>query len=136
MVRDNNDQLRTKILYGKTDLILQEKKIGEAHYTTVDINKYGDLPQIDTSLLWPTHETEIPLTTPPKGRPNQKRPLSSPDTTPLIIIKPKKKKTKKSLRAESSVSDNGNNTSDDENTNEVARIHKIITTKKGKIILS
>ena len=107
-------------------------------YTRVDINKYGDLPQIDTSLLWPTHETEIPLTTSPKGRPNQSRPLSSPDTTPHIITKSKKKKTKKSLRAESSISDNSNKTSDDENTNtnEVARIHKIITTKKGKRTLS
>ena len=38
--------------------------------------------------------------------------------------------------ADSSASDNGNNTSDDENTNEVARIHKIITTKKGKRTLS
>ena len=51
-----DDQLRTKILYGKEDLILQEKKVGEIHYTTVDINKYGDLPQIDTKLLWPTQE--------------------------------------------------------------------------------
>merc|ERR1712240_637150 len=134
--RQNDDQLRTKILYGKTDLSLQEKKVGEAHYRTVDIKKYGDLPQFDTSLLWPTHEIEIPLTTPPKGRPNQKRPLSSPDTTPNIIIKPKKKKTKKNLMAESSASDNSNNTSDDENTNEVARIHKIITTKKGMRTLS
>ena len=117
VARENDDQLRTKILYGKTDLILQEKKIGEAHYTTVDINKYGDLPQIDTSLLWPTHETEMPLTTSPKGRPNQKGPLCSPDTTYHIITKSKKKKTKKSLRAESSISDNGNNTSNDENTN-------------------
>ena len=48
MERDHDDQLRTKIFYGKTDLILQEKKLGEAHYTTVDINKYCDLPQIDT----------------------------------------------------------------------------------------
>ena len=137
-VRANDDQLRTKIIYGKHDLILQEKKVGEKHYTTVDIKKYGDLPQIDTTLLWPTQEIEIPLTTPPKGRPNKKRPLSSPDTTPNKTTKPKKKKTKKNLRAESSASDNGNNTSDDENTNtnEVARIHKIITTKKGKRTLS
>ena len=54
--RENDDQLRTKILYGKTDLILQEKDVGEAHYTTVDIKKYGDLPQLDMPLLWPTHE--------------------------------------------------------------------------------
>ena len=91
--RENDDQLRTKIIYGKHDLILQEKKVGEKHYTTVDIKKYGDLPQMDTILLWPTRETEIPLTTPPKGRPNQKRPLSSPDTTPNKTTKPKKKKT-------------------------------------------
>ena len=37
--RDNNDQLRTKIIYGTTDIILQEKHLGEAHYTTVDIKK-------------------------------------------------------------------------------------------------
>ena len=100
--------------------------------------KYGDLPQFDTSLLWPTHEIEIPLTTPPKGRPNQKRPLSSPDTTPNIITKPKNKKTKKNIRAESSASDNGNNTSDDENTDttKVARIYKIIRNKKVKGTLS
>ena len=103
-----DDQLRTKILYGKEDLILQEKKVGKIHYTTVDINKNGDLPQIDTKLRWPTQEIEIPLTTPPKGRPNQKRPLSSPDTTPNKTIKPKMKKTKKNLRAESSISDNDN----------------------------
>ena len=131
--------MRTKILYGKTDLILQEKQVGESHYTTVDIKKYGDLPQMDTSLSWPTHETEIQLTTPPKGRPKHKRPLSSPDTTPNIIIKPKNKKI--NLRAESSASDY---TSDDEDTNEVARIqkiitqnnHKITTTKKGNKTLS
>ena len=115
--RDNNDQLRTKIIYGKTDIILQEKHLGEAHYTTVDINKYGKLPQFDTSLLWPTHEIDTPLTTPPKGRPNPKRPLSSPNTTPNIVTKPKQKKTKKNLMADSSATDNGNSTSDDENTN-------------------
>ena len=77
-------------------------------------------------------------TTPPKGRPNQKRPLSSPDTAPFTKVKPKKRKTKKNLRAESSISenDNGNVTTDDENTYEVARIHKIITTKKGKKTLT
>ena len=64
-----DDQLRTKIIYGHSDIILQEKKVGELKYTTVDINKYGNLPPMDTTLLWPTHETEIPLTTPPKGRP-------------------------------------------------------------------
>ena len=44
----------------------------------------------------------------------------------------KTKKTKKNLRAELSISehDNANNTTDDENTNEVSRIHKIITGKK------
>ena len=126
------------MLYGKTDLILQEKKVGETHYTTVDIKKYGDLPQIDTTLLWPTQEIEIPLTTPPKGRPNQKRPLSSPDTAPYTTVKPKKRKTKKNLKAESSISenDNGNVTTDDENTNEVSRIHKKITGKKGKKTLT
>merc|ERR1712240_215774 len=99
----------------------------------------GDLPQFDTSLLWPTHETDIPLTTPPKGRPQQERQLSSPDTTPNIITKPKQKKTKKNLMADSSATDNGNNTSDDENTNtnEIARIHKIVTNKnKGRRTLS
>ena len=110
--------------------------IGEHYYTTVDINKYGNLLEIDNKLLWPTQEIEIPLTTPPKGRPNQKRPLSSPDTTPNKTTKPKKKKTEKNLRAESSISDNGNATTDDENTNEVARIHKIITTKKAKKTLT
>ena len=131
--RENDDQLRTKIIYGKHDLILQEKKVGEKHYTTVDIKKYGDLPQIDTTLLWPTHETEIPLTTPPKGRPKQKRPLSSPDTTPVTKIKIKKRKTKKNLRAESSISDQdkAHDTTDEEDTSEVSRIHKIITGKKG-----
>ena len=136
--RENDDQLRTKIIYGKHDLILQEKKVGEKHYTTEDIKKYGDLPQIDTTLLWPTQETEIPLTTPPKGRPKRKRPISSPDTTPFTTVKQKKRKTKKNLTAESSISenDNGNATTDDENTNEVSRIHKIITGKKGKKTLT
>jgi len=116
----------------------RKKHLGEAHYTTVDINKYGDIPQFDTSLLWPTHEIEIPLKTPPKGRPNQKRPLSSPDTTPNIVTKPRNKKAKKNLKAVSSPSDNGNNTLDDENTNtnEIARIYKIIINKRGKRSLS
>ena len=35
VAREMDDQLRTKILYGKNDLILQEKKVGEIHYTTV-----------------------------------------------------------------------------------------------------
>ena len=87
---------------------------------------------MDTTLLWPTQEIEIPLTTPPKGRPNQKRPLSSPETTPYTTVKHKKKKAKKNLRAESSISDQDipNNSSDEENTNEVARMHKVITGKK------
>ena len=41
--------------------------------------------------------------------------------------------------ADSSATDNGNNTSDDENThtNEIARIHKIVTNKnKGRRTLS
>ena len=130
--REMDDQLRTKIIYGHNDIILQEKKVGELKYTTVDINKYGNLPQMDTTLLWPTQEIEIPLTTPPKGRPNQKRPHSSPETTPYTTVKHRKKKAKKNLRAESSISehDNANNTTHDENTNEVSRIHKIITGKK------
>jgi len=51
VVRENDDQLGTKIIYGKNDLVLQEKKDVEAHYTTVDIKEYGDLQQIDKSLL-------------------------------------------------------------------------------------
>ena len=90
---------------------------------------------MDTKLLWPTHETEIPLTTPPKGRPNQKRPLSSPESTYTTIYttvkpkEPKKKKTRKNLRADSSISDQdiAHYNTDDKNTNEVSRIHKIIT---------
>merc|ERR1711895_397502 len=50
-----DDQLRTKIIYGTSDLILQEKKAGELRYTTVDLNKYGELPQMDLKLMWPTH---------------------------------------------------------------------------------
>ena len=65
--REMDDQLRTKIIYGTSNLILQEKKAGELRYTTVDINKYGELPQMDLTLLWPTHELEVPLTTPPRG---------------------------------------------------------------------
>ena len=132
--RENNDQLRTKIIYGKQDLVLQEKKVGEKHYTTVDINKYGELPPIDTILIWPTLEIEIPLSTPPKGRPNQKRQLSSPDNTPFTKVKSKKRKTKKNLNAESSISENdkAHDTSEDEDTSEVQRIHKIITGNKGK----
>ena len=88
---------------------------------------------MDTSLLWPTQETDIPLTTPPKGRPNQsnqKRPHSSPEATPYTIVKNKKqKKAKKKLNAESSISDH-HNSSDDENTSDLAYMHKIITGKK------
>ena len=130
--REMDDQLRTKIIYGSTDIILQEKKVGELKYTTVDINKYGTLPQMDTTLFWPTHELDIPLTTPPKGRTNQahsKRPHSSPEATPATTIKHKKpKKAKKKSSAEASISDNQN--SSDEDTNEIANMHKIITGKK------
>ena len=113
-------------------MVLQEKKVGEKHYTTVDMNKYGDIPPIDTTLIWPTLETEIPLTTPPKGRPKQKRPLISPDNTPFTTVKSKKRKTKKNLNAESSISDKAHDTSEDEDTSEVQRIHKIITGKQAK----
>merc|ERR1711873_219039 len=78
--REMDDQLRTKIIYGTSDLILQEKKVGELRYTTVDINKYGELPPINLSLMWPTHELELPLTTPPKGRPQ-------PNTNSKILTK-------------------------------------------------
>merc|ERR1711867_242566 len=74
--REMDDQLRTKIIYGTSDLILQEKKVGELRYNTVNIDKYGELPPIDLLLLWPTHELEIPLTTPPKGRPSQTLPMT------------------------------------------------------------
>ena len=90
---------------------------------------------MDTTLMWPTHELEILLTTPPRGRPTQaqqKRPHSSPENTPFTTVKSKKqKKSQKKLNTESSISDN-HNSSDDENTqeNEVAYMHKIITGKK------
>ena len=87
---------------------------------------------MDTTLFWPTQELDIPLTTPPKGRPNQahsKRPHSSPEATPATTIKHKKpKKAKKKSSAEASISDNQN--SSDEDTNEIANMHKIITGKK------
>ena len=102
----------------------------------MDINKYGELPQMDLTLLWPTHELEVPLTTPPRGRPTQiqqKRQHSSPENTSFTTVKSKKhKKTKKKLNAESSISDNHNSSDDDntQETNEVAYMHKIITGKK------
>ena len=119
--------------------MLQEKQQGEKYYTTVEINKYGEIPPMDTSLPWPTLEVEIPMTKPPKGRPNthtpcstqttQKRPLSSPESSQFITVKGRKqKKTKKKLSAESSISDH-HNSSDDENINDLAYIHKTI---KGK----
>ena len=141
--REIDDQLRTKIIYGTSDLILQEKKVGELRYTTVNIDKYGELPPIDLSLLWPTHELEVPLTTPPKGRPSQtitqthqKRQHSSPENTAntsFTTVKNKRhKKSKKKINAESSISDH-NNSSDEESsqTNEVARMHQIITGKRS-----
>merc|ERR1712082_278085 len=110
--RENDDQLRTKIIYGTNDLILQEKKVGELRYSTVDINKYGELPPINLSLMWPTNELEVPLTTPPKGRPQtetqtltlnttqqHKRQHSSPETaqnTSFTTAKRKRQKKKKS----------------------------------------
>ena len=120
-------------------MILQEKQQGEKYYTIVDINKYGEIPPMDTSLPWPTLELEIPMTTPPKGRPNtssqlstqltQKRPLS-PESSQFTIVRGRKsKKTKKKLSAESSIGDN-HNSSDDENISDLAYMHKIITGKK------
>ena len=91
---------------------------------------------MNLTLLWPIHELEVSLTTPPRGRPTQtqqKRPHSSPENTSFTTVKSKKhRKTKKKINAESSISDN-HNSSDDENTqgtNEVARMHQIITGKK------
>ena len=134
------------MFYGTSDLILQEKKVGELRYSTVNIDKYGELPPIDLSLLWPTHELEVPLTTPPKGRPQtqtqtltlnttqqQKRQHSSPETLPNTSVTTTKskrhKKSKKKINAESSISDH-NNSSDDE-IPEVARIHEMITGKRS-----
>ena len=105
----------------------------------MDINKYGEIPPMDTSLPWPTLEVEIPMTTPPKGRPNthtqsntqvtQKRPLS-PESSQFTTVRSRKhKKTKKKLNAESSISDH-HNSSDDENISDLAYMHKIITGKK------
>merc|ERR1712115_518812 len=116
--RENDDQLRTKIIYGTSDLILQEKKVGELRYSKVEISKYGELPPINTSLMWPTHELKLALTTPPKGRPQiktktptltspiintsqqQKRQLSSPEAQPSTTedtfkYKKRRKKSKK-----------------------------------------
>ena len=148
--RENDDQLRTKIIYGTSDLILQEKKVGELRYSTVEINKYGELPPINTSLMWPTHELELPLTTPPKGRPQikaqtptptppilntsqqQKRQLSSPETQPSTTdntfkIQKRQKKSKKKVNADSSI--DHLNTSDD-NIPEVAKVYEGITGKR------
>ena len=97
--RENNVDLRTKIIFGSDDLILQEKKVGEKFYNTVNINKYGTLPNFDLNLLWPSQEVDIPLNTPPKGRPIPKRPLSSPDSSPNASQKPKGKKKKNNLKA-------------------------------------
>ena len=36
----------------------------------MDINKYEKIPPVDTPLLWPTLEGEIPMTSPLKGRPD------------------------------------------------------------------
>merc|ERR1711867_170108 len=142
---ENDDQLRTKILYGTSDLILQEKKVGELRYSTVNIEKYGELPPIDLSLLWPTHELELHLTTPPKGRPQtkaqtptlnttqqHKRQHSSPETLPSTTantFKTKRhKKSKKKVNAESSI--DHINSSDDE-IPELARAYESITGKRS-----
>ena len=115
-------------------------------YSTVDINKYGELPPINLSLMWSTHELELPLTTPPKGRPQtktqtptinttqrQKRQHSSPETLPNTTVTTTKnkrhKKSKKKINAESSISDHNN--SSDEEIPEVARIHGMITGKRS-----
>merc|ERR1712115_419080 len=136
---------RTKIIYGTSDLILQEKKVGELRYSTVEINKYGELPPINTSLMWPTHELELPLTTPPKGRPQikaqtlilntsqqQKRQLSSPETLPSTTAntfktQKRQKKSKKKVNADSSI-DHLNTT--DDSIPEVAKVYEGITGKR------
>ena len=95
---------------------------------------------MDTSLPWPTLEVEIPLTTPPKGRPNQhtqqntqtaqKRPLTSPESSQYTTVKSRKhKKPKKKLNADSSKSDH-HNSSDDDTISDLAHMHKIITGRK------
>ena len=148
--RENDDQLRTKIIYGTSDLILQEKKVGELRYSKVEINKYGELPPINTSLMWPTHELELTLTTPPKGRPQiktktptltspiintsqqQKRQLSSPEAQPSTTdntfkFQKRQKKSKKKVNADSSIEHL--NTSDD-NIHEMANVYEGITGKR------
>ena len=107
----------------------------------MDINKYGEIPPMDTSLPWPTLEVEIPMTSPLKGRPNihtqsntqvtQKREhWAHLNPHKFTTIKSKRhKKIKKKLNAESSISDH-HNSSDDENISDLAYMHKIITGKK------
>ena len=95
--------------------------------------------------MWPTHELELPLTTPPKGRPQtkaqtptlnttqqQKRQHSSPETLPTTTantFKTKRhKKSKKKVNAESSI--DHINSSDDDIT-EVAKVYEDITGKRS-----
>ena len=87
---------------------------------------------MDTPLLWPTLEGEIPTTSPLKGRPDihtqSNTQVTQRGNTKLTWIRDKKDQEKK-LNAESSIS-NHHNSSDDENINDLAYIHKTINGKR------
>ena len=92
--RDNDSELRTKILLGYNDLILQTKKAGETKYTNQPLDLFGSIPEFNNELMWPLGKT-LPFNTPPKGRDilprrSNKRVLSSPSSSEKPNTKSKK----------------------------------------------
>ena len=71
LAREQDENLRTRVQLGFDDLILLEKQVGERGYAKQPLNKYGDLPGFNNSLMWPLPEV-IPIQTPPKGRSHKK----------------------------------------------------------------
>ena len=51
--RDNDAELRTKILLGSNDLILQTKKASETKYTNQPLDLFGSIPEFNNELMWP-----------------------------------------------------------------------------------
>ena len=70
--RQADKRLKTKILLGKRDLVLKTKIKDQTDWVVQDdLNVFGDISEIDMTVMWPVAEVKQ-ITSPPKGRERKK----------------------------------------------------------------
>ena len=68
MARKSDLRLKTKIILGEKDLVLKTKLKDTTDWEVeADLDSFGEISDIDTTITWPTVEVKS-ITSPPKGR--------------------------------------------------------------------